>query len=135
MTTIISSLRTSALAAATLAAFTGAASAQGFECPRKGGDFVFALEAKVATLDQHATNAAAPRNVTMNIFESLLTRDEGMNPMLELAESVSESPDKLTYSFKIRQGAKFHNGADLTSADVLASFAPSPCVEKPCMVA
>ncbi|MBL8701111.1 MAG: ABC transporter substrate-binding protein [Alphaproteobacteria bacterium] len=122
MITISNSLRTTALAAATLAAFTATASAQGFECPRKGGDFVFALEAKVATLDQHATNAAAPRNVTMNIFESLLTRDEGMNPMLELAESVSESPDKLTYSFKIRQGAKFHNGADLTSADVLASF-------------
>lgn len=120
--TTCSKLRVTALAAAALAATAGAASAQGFQCPRKGGDFVFALEAKVATLDQHATNAAAPRNITMNIFESLLTRDEGMNPMLELAESMSESADKLTYTFKIRQGAKFHNGADLTAADVLASF-------------
>ena len=115
-------LRMLALAGTALFGLAGTASAQGFECPRKGGDLVFGLEARVATLDQHATNAAAPRNVTMNIFESLLTRDEGMNPMLELAESVSESADKLTYSFKLRQGARFHNGKALTADDVVASF-------------
>ncbi|MEY4678689.1 MAG: ABC transporter substrate-binding protein [Alphaproteobacteria bacterium] len=115
-------LRMLALAGTALFGMAGTAAAQGFECPRKGGDLVFGLEARVATLDQHATNAAAPRNVTMNIFESLLTRDEGMNPMLELAESVSESTDKLTYTFKLRQGARFHNGKLLTADDVVASF-------------
>ncbi|MBM3480412.1 MAG: hypothetical protein FJX69_14545, partial [Alphaproteobacteria bacterium] len=115
-------LRMLALAGTALFGLAGTASAQGFECPRKGGDLVFGLEARVATLDQHATNAAAPRNVTMNIFESLLTRDEGMNPMLELAESVSESADKLVFTFKLRQGARFHNGKLLTADDVVASF-------------
>ena len=98
------------------------AAAQQFQCGRKGGDFVFALEAKVPTLDQHATNAAQSRNVAMNIFESLLTRDENMNPTLELAESMTESPDGLVFSFKLRPGATFHNGKKMTSADVLASY-------------
>ena len=51
-----------------------------------------------------------------------MTRDENNNPILELAESMAESPDHLTYTFKLRQGVKFHNGKPMTSADVLASF-------------
>ncbi|MBV8914585.1 MAG: ABC transporter substrate-binding protein, partial [Acetobacteraceae bacterium] len=99
-----------------------AAAQDRFACPQKGGNFVFALEARVPNLDQHAGNSAATRNVAMNIFETLLTRDEHFAPMLELADSMTESPDKLTYTFKIRQGIKFHNGKPLTSADVEASF-------------
>jgi peptide/nickel transport system substrate-binding protein len=93
-----------------------------FTCPQKGGSLTFALEARVPHLDQHAGNAAATRNVAMNIFETLLTRDEHFAPMLELADSMTESEDHLTYTFKIRDGIKFHNGKPLTSADVAASF-------------
>jgi peptide/nickel transport system substrate-binding protein len=93
-----------------------------FSCPKKGGDLVFAGEAKVNSLDQYASNTISTRNVAMNIFESLMTRDENFNPILELAESMTESPDHLTYTFKIRQGVKFHNGKDMTTADVMASF-------------
>ena len=93
-----------------------------FVCPSTGGDFVFALEAKVPTIDQHASVATQSRNVAMNVFESLMTRDERMNPMLELATSVEESADKKTYTFKLRPGATFHNGKKLTSADVHASY-------------
>ncbi len=39
-----------------------------------------------------------------------------------LAESWTESPDKLTYEFKLRQGLKFHNGDPFTSEDVVFSF-------------
>ena len=52
-------LRMLALAGTALFGLAGTASAQGFECPRKGGDLVFGLEARVATLDQHATNTPA----------------------------------------------------------------------------
>jgi peptide/nickel transport system substrate-binding protein len=45
------------------------------------------------------------------------------NPMApSLAESWSESPDKLTYEFKLRQGVKFHNGDPFTAEDVKFSF-------------
>ena len=93
-----------------------------FECPAKGGDFIFALEAKVPTHDQHVTTSAQGRNVASAMYESLLTRDEKMTPTLSLAESMTESPDGRVYTFKLRQGVKFHNGKTMTSEDVLASY-------------
>jgi peptide/nickel transport system substrate-binding protein len=111
-----------AIAAASTFIFGPAFAQQRFQCPRVGGDLIFALEAKVPHLDQHTIGAQATRNVSMNIFETLITRDENMNPMLDLAESVTESPDGLHYAFKLRQGIVFHNGKPMTSADVLASF-------------
>jgi peptide/nickel transport system substrate-binding protein len=45
---------------------------------------------------------------------------ERMGPAL--AESWSESPDGLTYEFKLRPGLKFHNGAPCTAEDVAFSF-------------
>jgi peptide/nickel transport system substrate-binding protein len=98
------------------------AQAQQFQCPKRGGDLVFAQEAKVNSLDMHASTTISTRNVMMNIYETLLTRDETNNTIPELAESFTESPDKLTYTFRVRRGIKFHNGKELTSADVAASF-------------
>lgn len=101
----------------------GAALAQSpFQCPRKGGDLVFALEARVPGLDQHASNSSATRNVAMNIFEALVTRDDKMGPLLQLAQSLEEAADGMSYTFKLRKGVKFHNGKTMTSADVSASF-------------
>ncbi|MCW3475569.1 ABC transporter substrate-binding protein [Limobrevibacterium gyesilva] len=93
-----------------------------FKCPRVGGDFVFGQEANVNSLDQPASNTISTRNVAMNIFETLITRDENNNPIPDLADSYTESPDRLTYTFKLRNGVKFHNGKPMTSADVVASF-------------
>src|SRR5437899_6501276 len=39
-----------------------------------------------------------------------------------LAESWTESPDGLTYEFKLRRGLKFHNGDSVTAEDVKFSF-------------
>ncbi|MBL8839842.1 MAG: ABC transporter substrate-binding protein [Alphaproteobacteria bacterium] len=119
---VVRHLSAALLAGVSLAALAQAAAAQQrFECPRRGGDLIFALEARIATLDQHV-NPASSRNVTMNIFETLVTRDENMNPLLDLAESVTPSADNAVYTFRIREGVTFHNGKALTSADVLASF-------------
>ena len=98
------------------------AAAQAFQCGRRGGNLVFAQEAKANSLDQHVSSTISTRNIAMNVFESLMTRDENMAPMPELAAEVIESADKLVYTFKLRQGIKFHNGKELTSADVDASF-------------
>src|SRR2546430_207266 len=93
-----------------------------FECPKKGGDLGFGGEAKVNSLDMMASNTISTRNVGMNIYESLMTRDEKNEPILELADQMVATEDGLSYTFKLRQGVKFHNGKELTSADVVASF-------------
>jgi peptide/nickel transport system substrate-binding protein len=113
----------SALGVTCIVGMSSAALAQAkFSCPTKGGDFIFALEAKVPTYDQHVSTSAQSRNVASLMFESLITRDEKMQPTLALAESVNESPDGMSYTFKIRQGVPFHNGKIMTSADVVASY-------------
>jgi peptide/nickel transport system substrate-binding protein len=103
-------------------AFAAPAQAAPFTCPHVGGNFVFGQEANVNSLDQMASNTISTRNIAMNIYEALLTRDENNNPIADLADSYSEAPDHLSYTFKLRQGVKFHNGKPLTSADVVASF-------------
>ena len=46
----------------------------------------------------------------------------GTKPVGDIAESWTVSKDGLTYTFKIRRGVKFHDGAELTSKDVKASY-------------
>jgi len=99
-----------------------AAQAAPFKCPATGGDLVFGQEANINTLDQMTSSTISTRNIAMNIYESLMTRDENNHPILELAASMTEAPDHLTYTFKLRPNIHFHNGKAMTSADVVASF-------------
>lgn len=54
--------------------------------------------------------------------ETLTTLSKDGQPKGLLAESWEVSEDGLTYTFKIREGVKFHNGRDMTAADVMANF-------------
>lgn len=93
-----------------------------FQCGRKGGDMVFGLDSKVTGLDQHTSPAGVTRDVSINIYETLITRDDSFKPLLQLAKSVDVSPDQRVFTFKLRPGITFHNGKRMTSDDVLASF-------------
>jgi peptide/nickel transport system substrate-binding protein len=118
----------SRVARAVVAALFGAAllpavaTAAPFVCPRQGGEMVFGLQAKVAGLDQHVSPAGSTRDVSINIYESLVTRDESLTPIPQLAQSIDISPDQKTFTFKLRQGVHFHNGKLMSSEDVLASL-------------
>ena len=90
--------------------------------PTRGGDMIFAQEAQVSGLDMHFSSAISSRNIALHIYESLLTRDENNAPIPELAEKWVVSADGLTYTFPLRKGVLFHNGKEMTSADVLASY-------------
>jgi peptide/nickel transport system substrate-binding protein len=110
------------LATVAAVALSGTAWADKFQCPKTGGDITYGLEANVASLDMQANSAASTRDIAMNTYETLVTRDENMKPLLQLAQSVEASPDSKVYTFKLRDGVHFHNGKLFTSADARASF-------------
>jgi len=60
--------------------------------------------------------------VIAHVVEGLVGYSAGGQPGPLLAESIDVSPDGKTYTFHLRKGVKFHNGADMTSADVLWSW-------------
>lgn len=57
-----------------------------------------------------------------NIYDTLVfpNPDGSMRPWL--AESWESSDDGLTWTFKLHQGVKFHDGTELTASDVVYSF-------------
>ncbi|HLO11790.1 MAG TPA: ABC transporter substrate-binding protein [Pseudoneobacillus sp.] len=81
----------------------------------RGGDSV--------SLDPISTTEGETFKVTDNIFENLVSfgeQDMELNP--GLAESWEVTPDGLTYTFKLRQGVKFHDGTDFNADAVLFNF-------------
>lgn len=61
--------------------------------------------------------------VNRNVYEALLRRNnETLELEAELAESYIISDDHLTYTFKLKQGVKFHDGAPMTARDVAFTF-------------
>jgi len=77
--------------------------------------------------DIRSTNPGVNREdtsdaVVMHVVEGLVGYAEDATAGPLLAEKVETSPDGLTYTFTLREGVKFHNGANLTSADVLWSW-------------
>jgi len=63
-----------------------------------------------------------PFGVLYAIHDALVRPLPGQKMGPSLAESWKESPDGLTYEFKLRKGLTFHNGDALTSDDVKFSF-------------
>ena len=72
------------------------------------------------TLDPHSQNESPTIAMNGQIYESLVTRDADLNLLPELAESWEAGADGWT--FKLREGVKFHDGADFTAEDVVFSF-------------
>jgi peptide/nickel transport system substrate-binding protein len=62
-------------------------------------------------------------SVILNTYEGLVKYAPDSTKIVPaLAESFTTSEDRLTYTFKLKSGVKFHSGAAMTSADVKASF-------------
>lgn len=87
-----------------------------------GGELNIAITAQPPTLDVHLTTATVALQLSRNIYETLVTQDETYKAVPMLAESIESSEEGKTYTFKLRQGIKFHNDKEMTSEDVVASM-------------
>jgi ABC-type transport system substrate-binding protein len=83
----------------------------------KSGPFVVVLENSAATLDQLRGTDASSERLRQLMFNSLVRKDEKFDYVGDLASDIQAAPDGLTYTFRLRDGVKFHNGKSFTSAD------------------
>src|SRR5262245_49411142 len=95
-----------------------------FACARRPADptgVTVIVDSGPASLDPRLGSDEASRRVDDLIFNSLfrLGDDGATVPDLALA---SEAPDDRTLVVRLRQGVRFHDGGDLTSADVVFTY-------------
>ncbi len=94
--------------------------------PRYGGELVFAVPSEPPSYDGHQEETFGVMHPVAPHYNTLVRVDPfdktGTKPVPDLAESWTISKDGRTYTFKLRRGVKFHDGADMTSKDVKASF-------------
>lgn len=72
--------------------------------------------------DPIITTAFMSRNHGYMIYDTLFAVNDKMEVQPQMVDKYDISGDKLTYTFTLRDGLKFHDGAPVTTADVIASL-------------
>ena len=106
-----------------------AAPAAGEEAPKRGGTLTFMIPADAPpSFDGHREGTFAMLHATAP-FYSVLTRINPENPssttdfVCDLCTEMPQPTDGgKSYTFKLRDGVKFHDGSPVTAADVKASW-------------
>ncbi|MBE9607161.1 ABC transporter substrate-binding protein [Acetobacteraceae bacterium H6797] len=80
------------------------------------------MHAALGVLDPFATTAYITRNHGYLVYDTLFALDKASKPQPQMVQDWTVSEDKLTFDFRLRPGLKFHDGAPVTSADVVASL-------------
>ncbi|MFC4121561.1 ABC transporter substrate-binding protein [Nonomuraea zeae] len=93
-----------------------ASAAQGSGTPKAGGTLVVGLYLEPLALDPHRQGFWETYRVSRNLFEGLVKEDlsdgEGPTKLLpSLATEWSASKDARKWTFKLREGVKFHDGS------------------------
>ena len=90
---------------------------------KQGGEIVITYKDDVATLDPAIGYDWQNWSMIKSLFDGLMDYEPGTTTLRpELAESYEISPDGQTFTFKLRQGVKFHNGREMTADDVKYSL-------------
>jgi len=96
------------------------------QAPHYGGELVFPVPSEPPSYDGHREETFGLIHPIAPFYNTLLRVDpndkSGTKPYPSLAESWTESKDGKTYTFKIRKGVKFHDGSEMTSKDIKASY-------------
>src|SRR5947208_8540126 len=73
-------------------------------------------------LDPIWTTAYIVRNHGYMIYDSLFALDANLEVKPQMVDTWTVSPDKLTWTFTLRDGLEFHDGTPVTSEDVVPSL-------------
>jgi peptide/nickel transport system substrate-binding protein len=98
---------------AALAAWGGVASAQTVQA---------IMHAEVKFLDPHATTADITQVHGYMVYDTLFSLDAKGQPQPQMVNTYQISPDKLTYTFTLRDGLRWHDGKPVRAADAVASI-------------
>jgi peptide/nickel transport system substrate-binding protein len=96
---------------------SGAASSGG----KAGGTLNFGIHAALTGLDPQIGANQSTRWVASLVYSYLVSLDKDNQLVPDLAEKW-EQPSDTVYVFHLRKGVKFHNGREMTSADVKYSY-------------
>ncbi len=89
---------------------------------KEAGTLRIASVGSVQSFDPLWTTASGTGNVSSTILEGLLAYNEDWSIGKMLLDTWETSSDGLTWTFKIRDGVKFHDGTPLTSAEVVGTL-------------
>jgi peptide/nickel transport system substrate-binding protein len=92
------------------------------EQPRFGGVLKVATVGQPPSLDPHWTTAVLTHQIMRHVFETLYTVDKDWSPIPHLAAGHTLTDGGRQYTITLRKGVRFHNGKELTAADVVASL-------------
>src|SRR5215216_3171241 len=80
------------------------------------------MHSDLKIVDPIWTTAYITRNHGYMVYDTLFAMDEKGEIKPQMLEKFSESPDKLTYTFTLRDGLTWHDGAAVTAEDCVASI-------------
>src|SRR3984957_3955627 len=93
--------------------------------PKYGGVLRMGITGRVPQFDLHQSGTNNNLGSMACMFDNLIRRDprdSGKTIVPDLAHSWEISKDRKTYTFHLRKNVMFHDGAELTSDDVKATF-------------
>jgi peptide/nickel transport system substrate-binding protein len=93
--------------------------------PKRGGTLRYGITMRMPHFDFHQSGTINNLGSQGCMFDNLIRRDprdSGKTIIPDLAHSWEIAEDGKTYTFFLRKGVEFHDGAELTSEDVKATF-------------
>ena len=89
---------------------------------QRGGKVIIATISQPPSLDIHQTTGRGVLMSMSHVYETLFTWDAEYAISMLLAETYEASEDSLSHTIAVRKGVPFHNGDEMTAADVIATL-------------
>ena len=107
-----------------VAVFIAAAAALSAGCrqaPRDPNVLIVAVQSGPNNLDPRVGTDSVSQNIHQVIFNGVMKIDDHLKVVPDLAERL-DNPEPTVYVATLRKGVRFHDGHELTSADVVYTF-------------